>query len=119
MITACSLGSDSQKDERASLDARKQLIVSFAKSGQCEGNAGCRYAGLGSKACGGPQEILVYSTSVDTVKLLQMISQYNADEGQYNRKWGVISDCSTPQSPDSLVCVNGVCVGYWNGVPRQ
>jgi len=119
LFLVCALACNSQEGDRAALDARKQNIIAFAKSGICTGNSQCRYIGLGSKACGGPQQILVYSASLDTVKLLKMILQYNADEDRYNRKWGVISDCSLPTSPDSVVCLNGACVGYRNGVPKQ
>ena len=105
------------ESDRGALDARRQEIIAFAKSGTCTANSQCRFTGLGSKPCGGPREFIVYSTSLDTVKLFQMIAQYNQDEDAYNRKWGLVSDCSLPPLPDSIACVNGVCVKYRNGVP--
>lgn len=115
-ISACKV---TQEDEMAALDAQKQEIINYVKSGNCSVGAGCRYTGLGSKPCGGPWIYIVYSTSLDTTKLLQMISQYNSNEASYNMKWSIISDCSVPPQPDSVKCVNGTCVGYWNGTPRQ
>jgi hypothetical protein len=108
-----------REDESAALQLRSQEILSYAKSGVCTDSSTCRYIGLGSKPCGGPWKFIIYSTSLDTTRLHQMITQYNTDEDKYNRKWGLISDCSVPPPPDSVRCLNGVCVGYWNGVPRQ
>jgi hypothetical protein len=103
-------------EERALLDAQKQEIISLAKSGACAINSQCRYTGLGSKPCGGPWGYIVYSTSVDTSKLFLKISDYNAAEDRYNRKWGIYSTCDVPPPPDSIRCLNGVCVGYRNGM---
>jgi len=108
-----------REEESVALKSRKQEILSYANSSVCSDSSTCRYTGLGSKPCGGPWTYIIYSTSIDTTRLLQMITQYNAEEDQYNRKWGLFSDCSIPPPPDSVRCLNGVCVGYWNGVPRQ
>ncbi len=109
---------ESQEDERSALELEKERIVLYAKSGQCINDSQCRFVGLGSKPCGGPRMYLLYSASLDTTKLLTMISQYNAGEHSFNLKWGLGSDCSIPAAPDSVRCVEGVCVGYWNGVAR-
>ena len=109
---------ESQKSEKASLDQEKESILSFLRTGTCSEDSECRFIGMGSKACGGPQEYIVYSASLDTAEVLRLISGYNTMEDAYNRKWGVASDCSVPPPPDSVRCLNGVCVGYWNGTPR-
>jgi len=108
---------DSREADLADLTQERLRIIAFAQSGQCGGNAGCRFLGLGSKPCGGPWEYLVYATSIDTLQLYQMVLSYNIGQDTYNRKWNIGSDCSVPQPPDSVVCVNGACTGYWNGVP--
>jgi hypothetical protein len=105
-----------REEEGALLDAQKREIISLAKSGACAINSQCRYTGLGSKPCGGPWSYLVYSTSVDTSKLLIKVSEYNASEDRYNRKWGIYSTCDVTPSPDSIRCLNGICVGYRNGM---
>jgi len=109
---------DSQESERAALDKEHQNIISFVKTGSCNDNSDCRYVGAGSKPCGGNRSYVVYPVSFDTVRLFQMVSDYTSHEAAYNRKWGLVSDCLMPPPPDSMRCVNGRCVGYWNGVAR-
>lgn len=113
-LVACE---DSRELDKAVLDRERQQIITFARSGQCGGMAGCGFIGLGSKPCGGPWEYLTYATSIDTTQLFEMVLNYNVSEYAYNRKWNIGSDCSIPQPPDSVVCVSGMCTGYWNGVP--
>ena len=115
-VPACGV---TQEEEKSALDAQKKEIIAYVKSGTCIDNSNCQYIGLGSKPCGGPWDYLFYSTSLDTTKLFQMITRYNSNEDSYNRNWGIISDCSVLPLPDSVKCLNGACVGYWNGTPRQ
>ncbi len=105
-----------REEEGSLLAKQKQEIIAFAKSGVCSVNSQCRYAGLGSKPCGGPWSYVVYSTSVDTNKLVSKVSFYNAAEDRYNRKWGIYSTCDVTPPPDSIRCLKGVCVGYQNGM---
>lgn len=104
------------ESDRALLDVQRQEIIVFAKLGKCMDDSQCGLRGLGSKPCGGPWEYIVYSTSIDTQRLFQMITRYNQNEDAYNRKWGIPSDCSLAPFPDSVGCLNGVCVKYRDGV---
>jgi hypothetical protein len=99
----------SQEEERSALDKALAEIVALAKSAPCTDDPQCRFVGLGSKACGGPKSYLTYSSSVDTVQLLNEVSHYNAAEAAYNIKWSVISDCSVVAPPDTVICVDGKC----------
>jgi hypothetical protein len=107
-----------RQSERDTLDREKENIFAFAHSAGCNGSSECRFRALGVKACGGPTEYVVYSTNLDTAQLIRMISEYNAAEQVYNRKWGIVSSCSAPPPPHSVRCVNNICIGYWNGVAR-
>jgi len=117
LIAVLSCEEGTREFDRAALDAQRQEILALASSGQCQDNSQCTFRGLGSKPCGGPWEYVVYSTSIDTQRLFTMINEYNQNEDAYNRKWGIYSDCSIPPSPDSVGCLNGVCVKYRNGTP--
>ena len=118
LLLFASCDQDSKESEKQDLDREKENILSFLQAGNCTDDGGCLFIGLGTKACGGPQEYVVYSASLDSVQVTGMIANYNAMEEAYNKKWGIVSDCSLPPPPDSVRCLNGICVGYWNGVPH-
>ncbi|MBI2429779.1 MAG: hypothetical protein HYV29_13490 [Ignavibacteriales bacterium] len=105
-----------QDSERKSLLAMKQRIINFTTADSCFANAKGRFIAFGSKPCGGPWEYLVYPASIDTLRLFKMIAEYNKTESAYNKKWGVLSDCSVPAPPDSVRCIDGKYVGYYFGI---
>ncbi len=101
---------DKQDDDFAKLADMKQTILIVAGSASGNDSTDCRYVGLGSKACGGPVEYLVYSiVDTDTLLLLELVENYNKFEDELNRKYGIASDCSIP-SPPVVGLVNGRCV---------
>jgi hypothetical protein len=106
----------SQDAEKKSLQQKRNQIISFINAHTCSTNTDCRYTPFGSKPCGGPWEYLLYPASVDTTRLFAMIRDYNTAESAYNKKWGIMSDCSVPSPPDSMACVAGKCMGYYFGL---
>ena len=114
IILFLSCADESQEAERYSLDQERAAILLMAQQSVCTGDGGCRYIAFGRKACGGPHEYFVYSTSIDTALLQARVAEYNNREDAYNRKWNVLSDCSVPSPPDSLACINGKCVAFWH-----
>lgn len=111
-FSGCEEGTTAEK-EREILDGRRLEILRYANSQSCTGNSTCNYIGLGAKPCRGYWEYIVYSTAIDTTHFFQMIAQYNKDEDEYNRRWGITSDCEPALPPDSIACINGVCIGFW------
>lgn len=108
----------SQEEERNSLNQRKLQILEFINSHTCRSDSECRYVPFGAKPCGGPWTYLAYPTSIDTSRLFVMIRDYNTAEKTYNKKWGIVSDCSIPAPPDSVRCINGKCTPYYFGVAK-
>ena len=109
---------EKQEAEKKSLLAKKQQIADFIAADSCITDSGCRFIAFGSKPCGGSWEYLMYPASIDTARLFNMISEYNKAEEAYNKKWGIMSDCSVPAPPDSVKCVDGKCTGYYFGSPK-
>ncbi|MEW5799468.1 MAG: hypothetical protein AB1728_10745 [Bacteroidota bacterium] len=107
-----------QSEEKKLLGIRKQKIIEFITPDSCHGSMDCRFIAFGSKPCGGPWEYLLFPASVDTTRLFIMISEYNKSEESYNKRWGILSDCSVPAPPDSVKCMNGKCTGYYFGSPK-
>ena len=105
--------SSTMEEEQTELSALKSEIENFANQSECNANTDCQFIGLGSKPCGGPRGYLVYSTSIDTEKLEQMVADYNQKETDFNDKWGIMSDCTIAPQPTSVNCENNTCVAVY------
>lgn len=99
-----------QESEQQELDALKTDIENFANTSICGDAFECKFIAFGNKPCGGPWDYLVYSTSIDTEQLENMIEGYNRKEDLYNTDWNVASDCSVVTPPTSVDCENNTCV---------
>ena len=82
-------------------------IQNLANSVSCTNTSNWLFTQYGAKACGGPQGFMAYSSQIDTDAFLQKIEIYTQAEKDFNIKWGIVSDCSIPNAPTSVVCQNG------------
>ncbi|MBL4723953.1 MAG: hypothetical protein JKY73_00815 [Lutibacter sp.] len=115
IVFSCTNNSDqSQEEDLNELNNLKEEVEQLITTGNCTENANCSYIAFGSKPCGGPWSFLVYSTNIDTDLLISKVSNYNQLENEYNIKWGIISDCSTPTPPTSVECIEEKCKGIYN-----
>ena len=99
--------------ELETLTILKAQIESLAANSACNDSSDCRYIAFGSKPCGGPWSYLVYSTSIDTTDLENMVGQYNQLEALFNAKWGIASDCAVVTEPVDVICENNICVAVY------
>lgn len=91
------------------LQAKKLEITNYTNSFSCSETIGCNFIAFGSKPCGGPRTYLLFSNSVDLVKLQEMVTKYNEMDKAYNIQTGAVSDCMVQLPPTDVKCVNGVC----------
>ena len=91
----------------------KQTIEELASSSVCNETTACKYIAFGSKPCGGPWDYLVYSTSINTENLEDLVANYNQQESDFNTKWDIVSDCSVNNPPVNLTCENNTCVANY------
>lgn len=115
ILLSCSIDDDLSQEEYcenqlAYLSELKTQIEDYAATSVCSGTESCRYVAFGAKPCGGPWSFLVYSTSIDTLELLDMVDAYNTLEAQINSDCGLVSDCSVPLPPTGFDCIDNVCV---------
>ncbi len=104
--------SDQQTEEgdRALLAEMRREIDVLVGDAAGASIADCRYAGVGSKPCGGPWEMVIYSVSTtDSTALAEWLTAYNAIEAEMNERYGYVSDCSVPNEP-VLAYRDGRCV---------
>lgn len=109
----CSNNENTLQEDKLELEALANEITSLADNSVCNQNNECKYVAFGSKPCGGPWSYLVYSTSIDTVLLLEKVDYYNQLEKAYNVKWEIISDCSVATPPISLECLDEKCIANY------
>ncbi len=98
------------EDRLDSLNELELEIENLVNGSECGENFECRYIAFGSKPCGGPWSYLIYSTSIDTLKLERLVDRYNANEDIYNFECNVVSDCSIPNPPIDFECENNKCI---------
>ena len=97
---------DDNGDQRTEEGDRAQLAEMRREIDALVGDAAgasiedCRYAGVGSKPCGGPWAFMIYSaSSTDSTALAERLTAYNAFEAEMNERYGLASDCSVPNEP--------------------
>ncbi|MEK7215602.1 MAG: hypothetical protein AAB289_08415 [Chloroflexota bacterium] len=87
----------------------EQEARALAKIDGCTGGAQCRSAPVGAKACGGPRYWLPYCPlTTDVAALMSKLSVLQGAEQQFNRTYGVVSDCSYVVEP-GLTVSGGSC----------
>lgn len=96
-----------QEAEQQQLDVMLAEIQTLAGSVSCENASEWTFISYGSKACGGPIGYIAYSTTIDTVDFLNKVEVHRQAEDEFNKKWGVASDCSLALEPTGVICENG------------
>jgi hypothetical protein len=96
-----------QENEHSALIDLFIEIENLAYSESCFNMADWTFVAYGSKACGGPKGYIPYSKNIDTGSFLEKTEKYTEAEKEYNKKWGIISDCSLSASPTAVECQNG------------
>ena len=83
-------------------------IQTLSNSVYCEDATSWTFVGYGSKACGGFQGFIAYSTNIDVVNIKKLVDEYTQKEDAYNKKYGIFSTCEITPAPVAVECVNGV-----------
>jgi len=109
MVISC-VENDNQNDDLAALQAMFEEIQTLASSVACTDATEWTFVSYGSKACGGPQGYIAYSTQIDVANFLSLIEEYSTAEREYNIRWGIVSTCDLPDIPAGVSCQNGDAV---------
>lgn len=85
-------------------------IQAAASDTSCEKDAQCQTIGVGSKACGGPERYLVWSSQYNEGgQLKELVQQYAEARRADDARNGTMSTCTVVSDPGSL-CSAGRCV---------
>lgn len=109
-ITGCDALSTTNPITASQLQAQLTEIQNFVKTGSCNTAAQCKYMAIGSKACGGPSDYIVFSEDIDVTVLKKMVDRFTEDQKTYNKENNVASDCSLVTPPQNLDCIDGNCI---------
>lgn len=87
-----------------------QQITAEVGSARCDSTAQCKTLAIGSKACGGPERYIAYSTKQsDATRLTRLASEDAAAKKAQNARSGMVSNCAMAMDPGAT-CSAGRCV---------
>lgn len=112
LFAGCELNADGN-DFEADLEeliAMQTAIEELADTSVCTEETECLFIAFGSKPCGGPWSYLIYSSSIDTAQLEEMVEAFNIKQDAFNATYNQVSDCMAVLPPSSLICENGECM---------
>lgn len=96
----------SQKYDEAALDEIKSDIDAQISDVKCTKSSDWTFAPIGAKACGGPVMYIAYPKKSEAT-ILPLIEKYTQKMSDFNKKYGITSDCMMPAEPVSVRCDNG------------
>jgi len=94
---------------RGTVNRLEREARALAVTSGCSDATQCRSAPVGAKSCGGPRYYLPYCPlSTDSVALYRKLAELATAEREYNRKSGMMSNCSV-EMPPQLAFDGGQC----------
>ncbi len=96
----------SQQLEGEKMSQLIKEIDSIIAAEQCTDVREWRSTPVGSKACGGPASYLAYPIKLED-KILPKIALFTSLQSDFNRKYGMMSDCAIVPPPAGIKCENG------------
>ncbi|MCG7537437.1 hypothetical protein [Pseudoalteromonas sp. OOF1S-7] len=94
----------------AGLKNQRAYLKFMTKDKECDTTTQCQVLPVGSRACGGPSDYVIFSTkTADPNKVKELADQLTHAEATYNAKNKMISICQHLAAP-ATQCVNNKCV---------
>ena len=93
----------SKKYDEANLDKLKSIIESEIAKEKCTVTSEWTFAPMGAKACGGPVSYIAYPKKIE-VSILRKIENYTQTMSDFNKKYGITSDCMMAAEPTGVRC---------------
>lgn len=96
-----------KEDGQAYLNAWYKKLSDAATNETCTDPNEFKIVPIGSKACGGPTGYIAFRKIPNNQPYFEEVERYTKTQEAFNKKWGVVSDCSIVNPPKGLECVNG------------
>jgi hypothetical protein len=95
--------------ETAAIERIKREAHAIARVGGCTAASECKTIGIGVKACGGPEDYIVYCPkSTDVPALERKVAEVERAQKAYNEKHQMMSTCEY-RTPPNTQLVGGSC----------
>ena len=109
LFSSCSNDESSQDEDTRKLDKMYNEIIaaSLANSEPCTNPQEWDFVASGAKPCGGYAVYIVYSKKINVEKFLEKIKKHSDAQNDYNKKWGIVSDCALAVIPSGIECSEG------------
>ena len=119
LFSSCSNDENSQEEDSEKLEKMyNEIITASSNSEPCKNSQEWDFAPIGSKACGGHAGYIVYLKKINTDEFFSKIKKYTDAQSDFNKKWGIISDCSIPTMPIGVQCSEGKPVLSYSITPN-
>jgi hypothetical protein len=103
MLTACA-------SAQPPTEALWKKIQAANSDQRCDDSSQCHSLGVGSKACGGPENYIAWSSkNSDGAQLKALVEQHAAARRDDDKRLGMMSTCSVVSDPGAS-CRAGVCI---------
>lgn len=106
LIISCSSNDIIMELEQQALNKMLFEIRTMANSKNCINPENWQIIDYVHKACGGAMGYIAYSNKIQVDRFLEKIELLKKTQKEFNRKWGVTSDCSIPVAPIGIICEN-------------
>ncbi|QPB81524.1 hypothetical protein CWC22_000210 [Pseudoalteromonas rubra] len=101
---------DKDAINEAGLKNQRAYLKFITKDKECDTTTQCKVLPVGSRACGGPSDYVIFSTkTADPDKVKELADKLTHAEATYNAKNRMISICEHLSAP-ATQCVNNKCV---------
>jgi hypothetical protein len=91
---------DSQAQDRAAIDQLLRDTKALAHTGGCASADQCAVLPIGARACGGPEDYVVYCPrTTDVAALERKASELDSAEKAFNAKYHIVSTCILKEPP--------------------
>lgn len=92
-----------------------EIHAKFISKIKCSSSNELKAIPYGNKACGGPKGYLPFLTTMkDSATYLALVKKFTKLQSDYNKKWGIVSDCAVVTPPTKITCENGNPVFKYN-----
>ncbi len=98
-----------QQDEKRAMSALIKDIDSLIQTQTCSDVADWEFTAIGAKPCGGPSSYIAYPKKL-AAEILPKVAEMTAKQMEFNKKYGLISDCSIVPEPTGITCEEGKAV---------